>query len=65
MVVIALFYLAWKHKGAPFPFSNIWLAKYGIRRETKRRMLRKLEQAGFIKVEQQGNQAPIVTLLQK
>jgi hypothetical protein len=63
MVLILLFYLSWQYQGAPFPFQNTLLARYGVSREAKRRVLKALEKAGLIRVEWRCNQAPIVTLM--
>lgn len=63
MVWIVLLHLAWKHKSLTFPFSNEILAKLGIDRKMKYRMLAKLEKAGRIKIQHQGKQAPLVTLV--
>jgi len=63
MVMILLFYLSWQYQGAPFPFQNTLLARYGVNREAKRRVLKVLEKAGLIRVEWRCNQAPIVTLV--
>jgi hypothetical protein len=62
-VLILLFYLSWQHQGAPFPFQNTLLARYGVNREAKRRVLKALEKTGLIRVEWRGHQAPIVTLV--
>jgi len=63
MVWILLLYLAWKNKSATFPLSNTIVARYGVSREIKRRMLKKLETAGLIKVEWRPSKSPIVTLM--
>jgi hypothetical protein len=39
------------------------LTSFGVGRETKRRVLEKLEAAGRIKVERRATRAPIITLL--
>jgi hypothetical protein len=65
MVVVALFYLSWKHGGAPFPLSNLVLARYGISRGIKHRALKALEGAGLIRVEWRYKQSPLVTLTVK
>src|SRR6516225_6460650 len=51
LVCIELLYAAWKAKRPTFPLPNGRLAKLGITRETKRRVLNDLERAGLITVE--------------
>ena len=63
MVWILLHYMAWKTKSTTFPLSNIPLARYGVDRFTKYRVLANLEKAGWIKIERRNKQAPLVTLL--
>ena len=63
MVWILLLHMAWKEESTTFPLSNALLAKYGIQRETKRRILARLEASGQIKIERRYKQSPVVTLL--
>jgi hypothetical protein len=63
MVWILLLHMAWKTKSTTFPLSNIMLARYGVSREMKRRVLEKLEAPGRIKIERRWKRNPIVTLL--
>jgi hypothetical protein len=63
MVWILLQYMAWKTKSRTFTLSNIMLARYGVSREMKRRVLEKLEASGRIKIERRWKRSPIVTLL--
>jgi hypothetical protein len=63
MVWILLLHMAWKGKSTTFPLSNALLAKYGIQRETKRRILARLEASGQIRIERRYKQSPVVTLL--
>jgi hypothetical protein len=63
IVWILLCHMAWKTKRATFPLSNMILARYGIDRKTKYRILANLEKAGRIKTEHRNKQAPLVTLL--
>jgi hypothetical protein len=63
MVWILLLHTAWKTKGTTFPLSNVMLARYGVSREMKRRVLKKLEASGRIKIERRLKRNPIVTLL--
>jgi hypothetical protein len=62
-VWILLRYMAWKTNSQTFPLSNVLLERYGIARETKRRVLAKLAAAGQIKIQHRHKQAPIITLL--
>ena len=62
-VLIWLRHLAWKNNSMTFTLANGGLARYGISRETKRKVLAKLEAAGLIKVERLPGRATIVTLL--
>ena len=55
LVCVELLYVAWKVKSLTFPLPNARLEKLGVHRETKRRALRDLEQAGLI----QSNGGPI------
>jgi hypothetical protein len=43
MVWILLLHMAWKAKSQTFPLSNTLLVRYGVARETKRRVLVRLE----------------------
>jgi hypothetical protein len=63
MVWILLLHMAWKTKSTTFPLSNIMLARYGVSREMKRRVLEKLEASGRVKIERRWKRNPIVTLL--
>ena len=63
MVWILLLHTAWKTQSTTFPLSNVMLARYGVSREMKRRVLEKLEASGRIKIERRLKRNPIVTLL--
>jgi hypothetical protein len=63
MVWILLPYMAWKAKSTTFPLSNTLLARFGVNRKTKYRILANLEKAGRIKIQHRNKQAPLVTLL--
>jgi hypothetical protein len=63
IVWILLCYTAWKTKSTTFPLSNELLARYGVDRKTKYRILANLEKAGRIKTQRRNKQAPLVTLL--
>ena len=58
MVWILLGYLAWKNHSLTFPLSNEVLRRYGINRETKRRILTRLKVSGRIKIEQHHKRSP-------
>jgi hypothetical protein len=63
IVWILLHYMAWKTKSTTFPLSNILLARYGVTRYTKYRILANLEKAGWIKTQRRKKQALLITLL--
>ena len=63
MVWILLLHMVWKTKSTTFSLSNVMLARYGVSREMKRRVLEKLEASGRIKIERRRKRNPIVTLL--
>jgi hypothetical protein len=63
MVWVLLDYMAWKTKSTTFPLSNTLLARYGVDRKAKYRVLANLEKAGRIKIQRRNKQAPLVTLL--
>ena len=63
MVLVLPLYMAWKNKSETFSLSNAAFTRYGINRETKRRVLRKLEVSGWLKIERPHGRAPIITLL--
>jgi hypothetical protein len=63
MVWILLRYQSWKTKSKTFPVTNVLLERHGVNRETKRRVLERLEAAGLIKIQHRGRQTPLVTLL--
>jgi hypothetical protein len=63
MVWILLRYMSWKTKSPTFPLSTALVNRYGIAKETKRRILTKLEAAGWVKIQHRHKQAPVITLL--
>jgi DNA-binding transcriptional ArsR family regulator len=63
IVFTELLRAAWKAKGTTFPLPNGRLSKLGVSRETKRRVLRALEQGGLIRVERLPRKTPIVTFV--
>ena len=58
-----LIHLAWKAKSTTFPVSNQLLARYGIDRWTKYRVLKHLKKVGRIGVRTEPGKAMLVTLL--
>jgi DNA-binding MarR family transcriptional regulator len=62
MVWIWLLYLAWDNGMRPVPLANVKLKRWGVNRETKRRVLDALEKAGLIVIERRPRKAPVVTL---
>jgi hypothetical protein len=63
LVCVELLYASWKAKSPTFSLPNGRLKKLGINRETKRRVLRKLERAGLICLEQPSRKTILVTLI--
>jgi hypothetical protein len=63
VVVVLLFYVAWKMKDRTFPLSNELCARYGVSRWAKYRALARLKKAGMIATQRLGHQAMTVTLL--
>ena len=61
-VCVWLLYLAWKAGRASFPLPNDRLAKGGVDRRMKRKVLAGLEKAGLIAVDRRHGKTPIVTL---
>jgi len=62
LVCIELLYASWKAGSLTFPLPNGRLKIQGVSRETKRRALADLEQAGLITVERRARKTVIVTL---
>jgi hypothetical protein len=62
VICTLLLHAAWKADGKAFTLSNGALAKAGVNRETKRRVLLNLEAAGLIAVERNHGRSPRVTL---
>ena len=63
LVLIELLRLQWKTRRMSFPVPNARLKKLGVSREVKRRVLRDLQRAGLITVDQRTRKSPIVTLV--
>ena len=62
LVAIELLYAHWETQSLTFPLANGGLAKIGVSRETKRRVLRRLETARLITVERRHGKTSKVTL---
>ena len=62
-VCVWLLHLAWKARRASFPVPNDRLAKGGVDRRMKRKVLAGLEKAGLIAVDRRHGKTPIVTLM--
>ena len=63
LVCIELLRASWKAKSLTFSASNKRLAKAGVSREVKRRVLRDLEAAGLVTIERRPGRSPRVTLV--
>jgi len=63
LVLIELLRLQWKTRRMSFPVPNARLKNLGVSREVKRRVLRDLQRAGLITVDQRTRKSPIVTLV--
>ena len=63
MVCIWLLHLAWKTHSMTFPIPNAGLAKRGVDRRAKYRVLRDLEASGLITVDRRSGKTPVVTLV--
>ena len=63
VVLVELLYASWKARNSTFSLSNVRLAKLGVSREIKRRVLRDLEAGGLITVERRPSKSPIITLV--
>jgi DNA-binding FadR family transcriptional regulator len=46
-----MLHMTWKTKSTTFPLSNVMLARYGVSRDMKRRVLEKMEASGLIKIK--------------
>jgi hypothetical protein len=63
LVLMELLYASWRTRSSTFALPNSRLAKSGTSRKVKHRVLRDLEQAGLISIEQPTRKSPVVTLL--
>ena len=63
LVGLTLWHIRGLRKADTFIVSNIMVQDWGILPDAKRRALRKLEEAGLIRVEKRGKLSPFVTLL--
>jgi hypothetical protein len=62
LVLTELLYVAWKTRRSTFPLPNVSLARLGVSREVKRKVLRDLERAGLIVVDRPNRKTVVVTL---
>jgi hypothetical protein len=63
LVMVELLYASWKARRSTFSLPNVRLAKLGVSREIKRRVIRDLERGGLITVERKPSKSPIITLV--
>jgi hypothetical protein len=63
VILAMLIYKAFRARSQIFTLSNDLPTVYGVGRKAKSRALTRFEEAGVIRVERHGRQAPIVTLL--
>jgi hypothetical protein len=62
-MLIEMLRICWKTQSKTFPLPNGRLAKLGVTRNVKRRVLADLERAGMIRVERPARKSPFVTLV--
>src|SRR5262245_35811817 len=62
LVCVELLHASWKAKSTTFPLPNGQLRRWSVSRETKRRVLVELEEAGLITIARRHGKTPIVTL---
>jgi len=58
-------YRAWADNNPTVPLPNEALATYGISRQVKWKALRRLEQAGLIRIETRSRKSPLITVLRE
>ena len=63
LVGLTLWHIRGLRRADAFIVSNIMVQDWGILPDAKRRALRKLEEAGLIRVEWRGKRSPQVTLV--
>jgi hypothetical protein len=63
LVLVELWRRRWEMQRTTFPLPNARLAKLGVSRDVKRRVLHELERAGLITIERRPRKTPIVTLV--
>jgi hypothetical protein len=63
-VGIVIWYLAGISKRHTITLSNKIRERFGVKRNSSRRALRWLEDAGLVKVEHSGNKSPCITILE-
>jgi hypothetical protein len=62
-VGISLWYLSGLKKTHEVKLTNVVLAKFGVKKDAKRRGLEALEEAGLVSIKRRKNKNPIVTIL--
>ena len=62
MLLIELLRLRWRIQSNTFPLPNGRLAKLGVSRKVKQRMLRQLELTGMISVDRRSRKTPVITI---
>jgi hypothetical protein len=60
---IVLWYLKGLKKTHEVKLTNVVLAKFGVKKDAKRRGLEALEEAGLVSIKRRKNKNPIVTIL--
>jgi hypothetical protein len=63
LVLAHMLHASWKAHSLTFRLSNSYLARNGVSRKSKSRVLRELEAAGLIRMEQKNGRSPLVTLV--
>jgi hypothetical protein len=63
LVMVELLRASWKARSSRFSIPNVRLAKLGVSREIKRRVIRDLEGGGLLTVERRPSKSPIITLI--
>jgi hypothetical protein len=63
-VGIVIWYLAGISKRHTIVLSNKLRSEFGVTRNSGRRALKRLEDAGLVRVERSGNKSPSVTILE-
>jgi hypothetical protein len=63
LVMIKLLRASWKARRSTFPLPNARLARRGVSRKVKHRVLRDLERAGLIVVDRPARKTPLISLV--